>query len=604
MKQFFKFTFASMLGFIIAGVLLIFIGTATFVGAVSGLAEDADGKNIKIEDGTTLHLKLNKQIVERSNGKDVDFDFGFMQGESKIGVNQIKLALRAAADDDKIKGIYLDVKAAMGGYAHLKEIRDEILTFRNSGKYVYAYSSIYSQGAYYLASAADKVFIYPKGGMEWKGLFSELTFFKDALDKVGVEMQVIRGSNNKFKSAVEPFLNSEMSDANREQITTYLTSIWNNLKTEVAASRKLTTEDLEEYAENYLIKNPQEAVNYGLVDKTMYRDEFLDMLMEKNGNSDELETIKLEKYFKSLNPRKEKKTDSDKPGFKLDKIAVIYANGEIGDGKGDANSIGYNIADAIKEAREDEKVKAVVLRVNSPGGSALMSDIIWRETQLLTEEKPMVVSMGNYAASGGYYISAGANKIFAEPTTITGSIGVFGMLPSFKELAEEKIGVNFEGVETNKYARMGLPTDKLTDEEYSIIQEGVDRIYGDFTNIVAQGRNMKQTYVDSIGQGRVWTGEDGLRLGLVDALGSLDNAIDEAADLAGLEDYRTIDLPKMKDPFEEFMSELGIETVSHKILEYQVGKKSAELIKTVQNLQDLEGDARIQMRLPYSIEIK
>lgn len=593
-----------MLGFIIAGVLLIFIGTATFVGAISGLAEDADGKNIKIKDGTTLHLKLDKQIVERSNGKDVDFDFGFMQGESKIGVNQIKLALRAAAEDDKIKGIYLDVQAAMGGYAHLKEIRDEILKFRNSGKYVYAYSSIYSQGAYYLASAADKVFIYPKGGMEWKGLFSELTFFKDVLDKVGVEMQVIRGSNNKFKSAVEPFLNSEMSDANREQITTYLTSIWNNLKTEVAASRKLTTEDLEEYAENYLIKNPQEAVNYGLVDKTMYRDEFLDMLMEKNGNNDELETIKLEKYFKSLNPRKEKKSDSDKPGFKLDKIAVVYANGEIGDGKGDANSIGYNIADALKEAREDEKVKAVVLRVNSPGGSALMSDIIWRETQLLTAEKPMVVSMGNYAASGGYYISAGANKIYAEPTTITGSIGVFGMLPSFKELAEEKIGVNFEGVETNKYARMGLPTDKLTNEEYNIIQEGVDRIYGDFTNIVAQGRNMEQTYVDSIGQGRVWTGEDGLRLGLVDALGSLDNAIDEAADLAGLEDYRTVDLPKMKDPFEEFMSELGIETVSHKILEYQVGKKSAELIKTVQDLQELEGDARIQMRLPYSIEIK
>tara|TARA_R110001592_G_scaffold307299_2_gene580710 strand:+ start:231446 stop:233263 length:1818 start_codon:yes stop_codon:yes gene_type:complete len=605
MKQFFKFTFASMLGFILSGVVLILILFSIIGGIIASASNFDSADMVNVTENSILHLNLNQPISERASDHENPFNNvpGLMV-ENTIGLNQIKKALKNAATDDKIKGVYIDISIAAAGYATIKEVRDEIIEFKKSGKWVYAYSNVYSQGAYFLASVADKVYLHPQGGMEWKGIYSEVVFLKGLLEKVGVEAQVIRGSNNKFKSAVEPFIATQMSEANKEQVAKYIGVLWDEMKIEIGVSRPNIKNKLEEVAENYSIRSAQKAVDLDFIDATMYRDEFENLLAEKSGTTaKDLNFIKVKKYSKSIG-RGKKKDDNATPNYKLDKIAVIYANGGIGDGKGDMNNIGTNIAEAIKEARNDDKVKAIVLRVNSGGGSALMSDIIWRETVLAKAEKPLVVSMGNYAASGGYYISAAADKIYAQPNTITGSIGVFGILPNTKEAMNKHLNVYTDGVETNQYARMGLPTDALTAEEYTIIQSSVDRIYGTFIGIVADGRGVTTEFVDSIGQGRVWAGTDALRLGLVDELGGLDDAIAEAAKMANMEEYKTIDLPKMKDPIEEILSEFGVENVRVNIAKSIAGEQASKAIEQLQLLTNTNKANTYQMRIPFDMEIK
>lgn len=604
MKQFFKFTLASILGFVISGVILIFVAVAAIVGAVTS-ATDIDKMNVvTVENNSILQLDLNQVISERASDNEfvLPANIGFFP-ESTIGINQIKKSLLAAAKDEKIKGVYIDVSIAATGYASIKEIRDAIIEFKKSGKWVYAYANVYSQGAYYLASAADKVFLNPQGILDWKGLYSESLFFKNILEKVGVEIQVIRGSNNKFKSAVEPFIATEMSTANKEQVSKYIGVLWDEMKNEISISRPALNGNLNDIAEEYRIRSAKDALDNKMVDELMYFDEFKTLLAKESGSSvADLKVVKLKKYSKSVG-----KTvtvgNSETPNYKLEEIAVIYANGAIGDGQGDAESIGSNISKALEEARLDENIKAIVLRVNSPGGSALMSDIIWREVVLAKEAKPLVVSMGDYAASGGYYISAAADKIFAQPNTITGSIGVFGLLPNGKKLLNENLGVYSDGIETNKYARLGLPTGPLSDEEYLIIQSGVDNIYNTFLNVVAKGRGLESTYVDSIGQGRVWAGTDALNLGLVDELGGLDDALAEAAKMANLEAYRIKALPKLKDPFEEIFSEFGMSNMRTSIIKSLAGEEISHSIEEFNMLTNGKLNT-YQARMPFSMSIK
>lgn len=598
-----------MLGFVFAGVILILFAISAIVGAVSSATDFDKADHVKVADNSILQIDLNQNIKEREGDHDIMFPTapGFF-AEKGIGLNQIKKSLKHAATDDKIKGIYLDLNIATGGYATMKEIRDEIIEFKKSGKFVYAYSELFTQGAYYLASVADKVYLHPQGNLEWKGVYSEVMFYKGMLDKLGIEAQVIRGSNNKFKSAVEPFIATEMSAANKEQVAKYIGVLWNELKLEVGVSRPNIKNSLEEVAENYRLRSAQNAVDYQFIDGTLYHDEFMKLLAENVGSSvKDLNFIKLKKYSKSVGRKSRKNKDADEdatPNYKLDQIAVIYANGTIGDGKGDAETIGTNIADALSEARTNDKVKAIVLRVNSPGGSALMSDIIWREVILAKEAKPLVVSMGDYAASGGYYISAAADRIFSQPNTITGSIGVFGILPNAKKFMNEKVNIYTDGVETNKFARMGLPTEPLTAEEYLIIQSGVDKIYGTFINLVADGRGVTSTYVDSIGQGRVWAGTDALRLGLVDELGGLDEAIADAAKRANITEYKTLSLPKLKDPFEEFFNEFGMNGVKNSLIKAVAGEEIYKNVKQFEMLDVTKKTNTYQMRMPFEMSIK
>lgn len=589
----------------LSGFALFLVFSAIIGGLIASASQFDSADMVNVSENSILHLNLNQTISERASDHENPFNNvpGFA-GENTLGLNQIKKALKHATTDDNIKGIYIDISVAAAGYATIKEVRDQIIEFKKSGKWVYAYSNVYSQGAYYLASVADKVYLHPQGGMEWKGIYSEVVFLKGLLEKIGVEAQVIRGSNNKFKSAVEPFIATQMSDANKEQVAKYIGVLWDEMKIEIGISRPNIKDQLETVAENYSIRSTKDAVNLEFIDKTMYRDEFENLLAEKSGNSsDDLNFIKVKKYAKSLG--RSKKTGKDEtPSYKLDKVAVIYANGGIGDGKGDANNIGTNIAEALKDARNDDKVKAIVLRVNSGGGSALMSDIIWREVVLAKAEKPLVVSMGNYAASGGYYISAAADKIYAQPNTITGSIGVFGILPNMKKVMNEKLNVYTDGVETNKFARMGLPTEALTAEEYTIIQTGVDNIYSTFIGLVADGRGVTTEYVDSIGQGRVWAGTDALRLGLVDELGGLDEAIAEAAKMANMEEYKTTALPKLKDPIEEILSELGIENVRTSLAKAIAGEQATKVLEQMELFTNSNKASTYQMRIPFDMDIK
>lgn len=604
MKQFFKFTLASILGFVIAGIILLVVVIIGITAAVSS-ATDIDKMNaVSVENNSILQLDLNQIITERASDNELILPANtWFFPENSIGINQIKKSLHAAAKDDKIKGVYIDISVASTGYASIKEIRDAIIEFKKSGKWVYAYANVYSQGAYYLASAADKIYLNPQGIIDWKGLYSESLFFKSILEKVGVEIQVIRGSNNKFKSAVEPFIATEMSTANKEQVSKYIGVLWDEMKREIEISRPALKGELNNIAEEYRIRSGQDAKDNNMVDGLLYFDEFKELLAKGTETKvADLKVIKLKKYSKSVG-RTVTYGDSETPNYKLEEIAVIYANGGIGDGEGDVNNIGTNIAKALEEARTDENIKAIVLRVNSPGGSALMSDIIWREVVLAKKAKPLVVSMGDYAASGGYYISAAADKIFAQPNTITGSIGVFGLLPNAKKLMNENLGVYADGIETNKYARLGLPTGPLSEEEYIIIQSGVDNIYSTFLNVVANGRGIEKSYVDSIGQGRVWAGTDALNLGLVDQLGGLDDALAEAAKMANLEAYKIKALPKLKDPIEEIFSEFGIKSMRMNLIKSLAGDDIKNSVEEFNMLTSGKLNT-YQARMPFSISVK
>jgi protease-4 len=584
MKQFFKFTFASALGLIIGTMLLVLIGSI--------IVSSGNSDKISLSENHVLRLNLSGSIQDRK--EKVPFDISEITGQNLniIGLNEVLRNIKKAKNDDYILGILLDVGQISSGYASLEEIRNALIDFKKSGKFITTYSEIYTQKAYYLASVANYICMYPEGGLDLKGINSTVTFFTNALKKMGIEPQVIR--HGKFKSAVEPFMLTEMSDENRKQIEIYMGSLWSTYTQNIALNRGVSSNRLNEIINNFELKTPKDAVKLGLIDSLFYEDQFHKHLVFLS-HEDTYEDIK----FINLSKYDNVKSENAREKFKKDKIAIIYAQGEIVSGTGSESVIGSEtISKAIRNAREDEKVKAIVLRVNSPGGSALASDVIWREMVLAKDTKPVVVSMGDVAASGGYYIACASDKIYASPNTITGSIGVFGLLWSFEELFSEKLGLTFDQVKTNKFADLGNTNRSLTDQEYELIQEGVVDVYNTFTSKVASGRKMYQRDVDNIGQGRVWSGANAIEINLIDEFGGLAEAVKGAAEMAGLEDYRLTELPLQKDPIQQLIESLE-KDIQSSWLKHQLGDQY-KYYKTLHDLKNIKG---IQARMPLQFII-
>jgi len=543
MNQFFKFMFASMLGMF----LTLFLLGVIFTGIIAAIVIASSNKEVVINKNTVLHIKLDKQIMDRSPKMPL---FSTFRMPNKItGLNEILENLSKAAKDKDIKGIYLDLSGIQAGISTIDEIRDGLLEFKKSGKFIWAYSEAYDQASYYLATTADKIFLNPEGGVLFKGLNAEMPFLKGTLDKLDIKIQVMR--HGKFKSATEPLFLDKMSLENRKQITEIINDVWDKMLTGISETRKINKVELNKIADELALETAQDAVKYKFVDQLVYKDELISELKNKLSLSEKekIQFVTLEKY-----------TDVVIHGnttTKKDKIAVIYALGSIGSGDGDDQSIGSeNMSKAIRKAREDDNVKAIVFRVNSGGGSALASDVIWREIDLARQVKPVVASFGDVAGSGGYYIACAATKIIADPTTITGSIGVFGVVPNFQGLFNKKLGITFDNAATNKNSDFIPVMKPLPPYQTMIIQRDVDHIYNVFTAKVASGRKMKQTQVDSIGQGRIWSGTDAKTIGLIDDFGGLTKAIQLAADLAKTKNYKLLSLPEQKDPFEQIIDEL------------------------------------------------
>lgn len=583
---------ASLLGSFVSMFIVGIVYMIIFFAMISGFNSMFEPKELKVSENTVLKLDLDENIGDLTY---MGFNKNSFQVQQQFGLFEITEAIKKAKTDDHIKGIFLNVGNVNAGMATVKEIRDALEDFQSSGKFLVAYNDSYTKKGYYLSSIADEVYVFPSGTFDFLGLGAELTFFKGALDKLGVEMQIIRGSNNKFKSAVEPFMYDHMSDANRVQTQKYLDALWSEMLVSIQDKREVTEERLNEIADSALIRKSSQAVDYLLADGVKYYDEVLDILKEKAGTpeSEELELLSFRKYAI-------KNMDNHKEG----NIAVVFAEGDIVDGKGEMGQIGgTSMSQLIREAREDSTVSAVVLRVNSPGGSALASDIIWREVILTKAVKPVIVSMGDVAASGGYYISCAADKIYAEPNTITGSIGVFGIIPFTGKLFEEKLGITFDRVQTNDHSVLSL-NKKLSDEEYAIIQQGVDDIYLDFITKVAEGRGMTTEMVDDIGQGRVWAGKDAKSIGLIDEYGGLNDAISEAANRANIAEgdvkikvfspYKQGELIKLlsfiEDNQDEDMQSMSIGTTS---------TFEMQLIQVMEYAKYLESNTGVQARLPY-----
>lgn len=605
MRQFLKFMFASMLGTFFIGLVLIML----FFGflAALGSAFSMESKPTAVSNNTVLRIKLNQPIVDRGNKDAINFDFGPFKGTSKLGLNDILDNIEKAKHDDRIKGIFMDLGMVNAGLTTLKEIRDKLIEFKaESGKPIVAYADMYTQKTYYLASVADQVYMVPQGDLDMRGLRSEMMFYTGLFEKLGVEIQFIRGSDNKFKSFGEAFTRKDMSPANKMQISTMLNGIWSNYITEIGAQRDLDTMKLNAIAGGMLVRKAEDAVSHGLVDSLLYRDQVLAGLKQRMGlDADkEIKFVGLSDYTSAYVAKAKPEKDASEASNRRDKIAIVYAQGDIVDGESSDGSVGGStLSDAIRKARTDTTVKALVLRVNSPGGSGLASDVIWREVMLATAVKPVVVSMGDVAASGGYYISAPASKIFAEPTTITGSIGVFGMIPNMKGFFNDKLGLTFDGVQTHKYAGMMTVYRPLTAEEKGIIQGFIDNFYATFTQRVAEGRGMQVAQVDSIGQGRVWTGVEAKRIGLVDELGGLEAATAEAARMANLQkgEYRIVGYPEQKDIFQEIRESLNIQARSW--LATEAFGEDAELLHHFEQVRKARNITGIQARMPFEMEI-
>ncbi len=604
MRQFFKFMFASMLGTLLIGVVLLVL----FFGAIAaiGSAFSMEGKPTAVPASSVLHITLDQQIVDRGPKDAFNFDFGPFKGTSKLGLNDILDDIEKAKHDDRIKGVFLDLGMVPAGMATLKEIRNKLAEFKaESGKPIVAFADVYTQRTYYLASVADKVYLVPQGDLDFRGLQSEMMFMAGLFDKLGVDIQFIRGSDNKFKSYGETFTRKDMSPANKLQMTELLDGVWKNYITDVGSGRKLAPELLDTIAAQMRVRKAEDAVATGLVDSLLYRDQVLANLKATMGlDADkDIDFVELPKYTKAYVATKDP-GGSATTKWSLPKVAVVYAQGEIQDGDGeDGNIGGATLSEAIRKARKDSTVKAIVLRVNSPGGSGLASDVIWREVTLAKAVKPVVVSMGDMAASGGYYISCAANKIYAEPNTITGSIGVFGIIPNMKGFFNDKLGLTFDGVKTHKYADMMTVTRPLTEEEKGIIQGFIDRFYATFTQRVAEGRNMPVANVDSIGQGRVWTGTDAKRIGLVDEIGGLEAATAEAAKLAklGKGEYRTVGFPEQKDLLQQIQESLNAQARSW--VAKEAFGEDAELLDRFEQVRKARAMSGIQARMPFEVEV-
>lgn len=590
MKEFFKYVLATIVGVVVSLVLCILFFVVIIVGIVkSSISED----KVSVRSNSVLFLNLDQSITERT----ADDPFSKLpivgsNGEKSIGFYDIIKALKEAKTDDNIKCIYLDVTSPAAGAATLREIRNALLDFKTSKKKIIAYSEVYTQAAYYLASVADKVYLNPEGALDFKGMSSQTMFFKGALDKLGIEAQIIRVGS--YKSAVEPFFADKMSDKNREQVTAYLGGLYHTMLDGISKSRNISVETLHEIADDYKIQQPNDALAYKMVDGLKYKDEVLDELKALSGKDKKakITSITINDYARTILP--------DENLNEASKVAVIYANGEITGGEGSDKQIGSErISRAIRKARQDSSVKAIVLRVNSPGGSALASDVIWREIVLTKKIKPVIASFGDVAASGGYYIGCAADSIFVQPNTITGSIGVFGVIPNFQKLYNEKLGLTFDGVKTGKYADIMSTNRPLTPGERLIIQNDVNRVYDSFISHVANGRNKSKAYVDSVGGGRVWIGTDAVKIGLADRTGSFNDAILAAAKKAKLKNYSVVQYPEMIDPLKSLM-----ENTTDKIRTYYTKQELGATYPVYQNIKSAASKSGIQARIPYEITVQ
>jgi len=589
MKDFFKFVFASMIGFILSFFVVFLLLIAIVTALVSSTGDDT---KVSIASNSVLHVSLDYPIKERTDNNPLaELDFFGLESRKMLGLNEILANIESAKSDDRIKGIYLDATSISSGMATIEEVRNSLIKFKESGKFIIAYGEVYSQSAYYLASVADKIYLNPEGMIDFRGLSSEIMFFKGTLEKLDIEAQIIKVGT--YKSAVEPFILDKMSEPNKQQVNSFLGSMYEHFLTEISKSRRVSKENLFSIADSAKIRDPKDALTYKMVDGLKYKDEVLDELkkLTKTDLKKDIKSVSLEDYT----PNEEKDEESSK-----NRIAVIYANGEIMGGEGDDETIGSErISRAIRKARTDDKVKAIVLRINSPGGSALASDVIWRETVLAKKTKPVIVSMGDVAASGGYYIACAADSIFAQPNTITGSIGVFGIIPNMQKFFNNKLGITFDGVKTGKFADLGSINRPLTEGERMIIQLEINKVYDTFTKKVADGRKKEQTYINSIGQGRVWSGTEALNIGLVDRLGNIDDAIASAAKKAKLKDYKIVAYPAQVDPFTALFEKSG-DKVKAYFVKRELGDNHIyyEQMKSALNLSG------VQARIPYTIQIR
>ncbi len=595
MSSFFKYLFATILGVILTIVIIIATIFVVFSSKMSSSEEDA-----KVKENSILKISLTSPISDRGVDnplQSLDLPIG---ETSSAGLKDILKNIDKAKTDDNIKGIYMDMNALTAGFATVQEIRNALLAFKKDSpeKFIIAYADNYSQKAYYLATAADSIFGNPEGGFAIAGLSAQVMFFKTALEKLGVEAQIIR--HGKFKSAIEPFMLDSMSKANRLQVETYLGSIWTNILQQISNRRNVSVDDLNMYADKMLITNPKAGVKYRLLDATKYKDEIIALLKNLSG-IEEKEDLRLVSMSTYTNVPKSKKDKKKKKGLIKDRIAVIYATGEIKMGAGSDTEIGSeNISQAVRKARLDEDVKAIVLRVNSPGGSATASDIILREVALAADIKPVIVSMGDVAASGGYYIACAAHTILAQPNTITGSIGVFGMIPNARELLNEKLGVNVSVVNTNSHSDMGSILRQLTNEERAIIQNEIENIYDVFIGHVAKGRSLTKARVDSIGQGRVWSGSNAKEIGLIDEFGGLEKAIEIAAQKAAVDDYKLMELPEREvNEFLQMLESIADDNNGDAMMRQLTG----DSYKYFKNIEFLKIARGYQARIPYFIDI-
>ena len=581
---------ASALGFVIANIILSLIAMIFFFGMMGSLAGSFTAEKYVLEENSILNLKLNGPINERVAEMDPFTELLAPEGTTAMGLNDIISAIRKAKNNDMIKGIYIDSRSMSASMATLEEIRNELISFKESGKFVVAYADTYTQNGYYLASMADKVAINPQGNLDLHGLASAPMFFKDALDKLGIEMQIFKVGT--YKSAVEPFTQNEMSDANREQVSSYLNDAWSFLRADIAEARSLTADEVDALANQMPLVQPTEfLLEANLVDTLLYETEMKDylrtLLSLEEGKEIPSATVA---NMKSVTTKTVKKTDNT--------IGILYAQGNIVSGTGAANIQDKYMVDQIEKLRKDEDIKAVVFRINSGGGSAYASEQIWKAITDLKKEKPVVVSMGDVAASGGYYIACNADRIVAQPTTLTGSIGIFGMIPNLEGTAE-KVGISTDVVKTNEFGDFGNITRPFNDQEKQLMQNMIERGYDLFLTRCAEGRNMPKDSLALYAEGRVWTGNQAKEIGLVDELGGVERAIEIAAEMANLgKSYVVFEYPKMRTMIEELLDRSTEDLAARTVKEYL-----GESFELFMLLHDIRNQDYIQARIPYELNI-
>lgn len=587
MKQFFKFMFASIIGFFISLFILFFIFILFSAVIISSV--DKTG-TVSIAENTVLELDLNYEVPERTSYEPVSTFSLVPKLKKTLGLNDLTKVIKNAKDDEKISGIYINLdNLIIGGINKVNAVRDLLIDFKSSEKFIIAHGNSISEKAYFLGSIADSIFLTPTGTIEFDGFAIELSFFKNTLEKLEIEPQIFQ--YGKFKSATEPFRLDKLSNENELQLETYLNSVYGSFLNKISTSTNIDEVLLKDISNNLKIASAEDAKNFELIDDLLYEDQVDSVMNDLMNSSVNIKKVSVKDYFYSMDANSISTNN---------RIAVIYALGEITNGSGDEFSIGTkNIINAIKKAKDNKRIKAIVMRVNSPGGSPLTSDMIWRELKLARDSKPVIISMGDVAASGGYYIAAPGTKIVSEPYALTGSIGVYGILPNTQKFFNNKLGVTFDGVETGENSNFGSITSPLNDAQKRYFQKQVDDIYYDFVNRVSEGRNMTFEEVDNIAQGRIWSGIDAEKIGLVDTLGGLDLAIQIAADESDIKDYRILEYPAQKEAFDRIL-DLLTSDVKGKIDLFDLGEPLNKVYKISEALKY----SGIQARLPFEYKIR